>query len=259
MTDKIHHLKKYGAGFPVVLLHGFGEDSTIWNNQTEFLKTHYQVIVPDIPGSGASPSLQGDALIEDYASHLKDLLDKENIHQCIMLGHSMGGYITLAFAEKYADKLKAFGLIHSTAFADSSEKKEVRKRGIETIKEYGAYPFLKTTIPGLFGEAFRRENSRAIDKLTEAGKNFNAETLVMYYRAMMLRPDRTHVLRESRVPVLFVTGAEDKAAPVNDLLQQVHLPQVSYFHVLKNAAHMGMLESASHVNRFIGDFVHESI
>lgn len=253
------HFKKYGEGFPVVLLHGFGEDGAIWKEQASYLKEYFQVLVPDLPGSGQSSLLYGDIMIDDYADEIKKLLDKEQIHQCIMLGHSMGGYITLAFAEKYPQYLKAFGLVHSTAFADSDEKKEIRKRGIETIKEYGAYPFLKTTIPNLFGENFKKTNAKVVNDLIEAGNNFTTEALMQYYRAMMLRPDRTYILKESKVPVLFIIGTEDKAAPVNDLMQQVHLPQVSYFHVLKNTGHMGMLESAEHVNTFISDFAHENI
>ena len=251
--------RKESNGFPIVLLHGFGEDGSIWDLQIDFLKNDFEIIIPDLPGSGKSEMLYGNILIEDYADCIKALLDDGKIENCIMLGHSMGGYVTLAFAEKYPAYLKGFGLIHSTAFTDSDEKKEIRKRSIETIKEYGAYNFLKTTTPNLFGEKFKKENPGEVDKLIEAGNNFKGEALMQYYKTMMLRPCRTDVLKQSSVPVLFVMGAEDKAAPVNDLLQQVHLPQVSYFHILENAGHMGIWEAADEMNKFIFEFAHEII
>lgn len=253
--------RKESNGFPVILLHGFGEDGNIWQEQIEFLKKNFQLIVPDLPGSGKSPMLKKgeDVLIDDYANAIKEILDKENIAECIMLGHSMGGYITLAFAEKYPSYLKGFGLIHSTAYADSDEKKEIRKRGIETIEAYGAYNFLKTTIPNLFGEKFKKENPASIEKLIEGGNNFSKESLKEYYKAMMLRPGRTSVLKESNVPVLFICGTEDKAAPLVDLLQQAYLPNVSYFNIVENISHMGMMEDAENINRHIFDFVHEIV
>jgi pimeloyl-ACP methyl ester carboxylesterase len=173
-----------GQGKPVILIHGFGEDGEIWNGQAAFLKDYCMLIIPDLPGSGRSTllSLESEVrslkweeknsatpdsrlqtpdfiLIDDYAACIHELLKYENISSCTMLGHSMGGYITLAFAEKYPSALNAFGLLHSTAFADSEEKKKLRERGIETIEQYGAHAFLKTTIPNLFGKRFKEQNS----------------------------------------------------------------------------------------------------
>jgi len=114
----------------VLLLHGYGEDSQIWNNQIEYLSTHCLLIVPDLPGSGKSsitakgkeewlPNLR----IESLAHSMNEILIAENLAACILLGHSMGGYISLAFAELYPSKILALGLVHSTAYADSDEKK----------------------------------------------------------------------------------------------------------------------------------------
>jgi len=114
-----------GAGKAVVLLHGFGEDSNIFNEQINYLTDYCQLIVPDLPGSGKSAILddsEKEISIDDYARCIHALLQAENINSCIMLGHSMGGYITLSFAELFPQNLLAFGLIHSTAFADSDEK-----------------------------------------------------------------------------------------------------------------------------------------
>jgi len=247
-----------GEGQPVVLLHGFGETGSIWNKQDIVLKKQCRLIIPDLPGSGNSETLQGENIsIEDYAACVNALLNEENIETCIMLGHSMGGYITLAFAEKYPERLKAFGLVHSTAFADNEEKKATRKKGIQMVKEYGGYSFLKNTTPNLFADVFKKEHPEEVNTLIENGQSFPDEALVQYYSAMMNRPDRTSVLSQSKVPVLFIIGTEDVAAPLNDLMQQVHLPEVSHFHIIEGVGHMSMLEAADQLNKFLLDFINE--
>src|SRR5687768_2464498 len=120
-TVAIHYLSE-GEGIPVVLLHGFGEDRRVFENQIAFLKDHCRLIVPDLPGSGKSGVLNGEEVsMISYADCVHALLQHEKIARCILLGHSMGGYITLAFAKKYGEELMGFGLLHSTAFADNEE------------------------------------------------------------------------------------------------------------------------------------------
>lgn len=245
-----------GTGQPVVLLHGFAEDGTIWEEQISFLRQHVLLIVPDLPGSGKSDMLSRETVtIDDYADFVDALLTFERIDKCILLGHSMGGYITLAFAEKYPGKLAAFGFIHSTAFADSDEKKNTRKKGIKLIKEYGVYSFLKNTTPNLFSDHYKKEHPEKVTELIERGRNFSQEALVQYYAAMMNRPDRTDVLRKTNVPVLFIIGTEDIAAPLEDLLKQVSLPKVSSVHIINNAGHMSMWEQPTQLNSHLLAFI----
>ena len=277
--DKNIFYRIEGKGKPVVLIHGFGEDNHIWDAQINFLKEHCLLIVPDLPGSGQSEMLQVSSYqlqvascqlpetdnlqpatisIDDYADCIKALLEHENISSCIILGHSMGGYITLAFAEKYSNLLSGFGLIHSTAFADNEEKKANRLKGIEMMEEYGAYAFLKNMIPNLFFKKFKEANPEKIASLIESAKQFTKKTCQQYYKAMMNRPDRTAILKNSRLPILFIIGKEDVAVPLNDSMQQVSLPQCSYFHILENVGHMGMLEVTDEVNKFLLSFIKES-
>jgi pimeloyl-ACP methyl ester carboxylesterase len=256
-----------GVGKPVIFLHGFGEDGSIFNYQIDFLKEHCLLIIPDLPGSGKSEILQSnihhpvsniqfpEASITDYAKCIHALLQKENIEVCTMIGHSMGGYITLTFAELYPEMLNGFGFIHSTAFADSEEKKQNRLRGIQLIAEYGGYSFLKNTIPNLFGAAFKEQFPEKVEALIEAGKQFSNEALQQYYFAMMNRTDTTAVIKGSKVPVLFILGTEDVAAPLNDVLQQAHLANCSYIHILNNVGHMGMWEATDKVNNHFFNFI----
>lgn len=255
-----------GTGTPVVLLHGFGEDGHIWDGQVAFLQEHCQLIVPDIPGSGNSALLQLPNLpssgqhayvsIDDYADVVHAILQAEGISRCLMLGHSMGGYITLAFAQKYPERLTGFGLVHSTAFADSEEKKQMRGKAIEAIGRYGAQPFLKNTIPNLFGKSFKEKHPEKVSQLINAASGFTAEALQQYYQAMIHRPDRCQVLKSNRLPVLFVMGTEDMAAPMEDVLKQVSLPEISYIHVLPDCGHMGMWEAPDTLNQLLLAFIH---
>ncbi len=261
-----------GKGKPVVLVHGFGEDGEVWKTQVDFLKDQFQLIVPDLPGSGKSDdrnwmtdgsndSRPSSAIhhppfrMDDYADILKSLLDFESVSRCTMIGHSMAGYITLAFAEKYPGYLNAFGLFHSTAYPDSEEKKATRKKGIEFIREYGAFEFLKTTTPNLFSPKTRDERQELVDEQIAGLSNFSAPVLVKYYESMMQRPDRTAVLKEAKVPVLFIMGKYDNAAPLDDVLQQCYLPEKSYIHILHESGHMGMLEEPEKTNRVLKEFL----
>ncbi|MEO6723074.1 MAG: alpha/beta hydrolase [Ferruginibacter sp.] len=248
-----------GKGKPVMLLHGFGEDGDVWNGQVSFLKDHFQLIIPDIPGSGMSEFIQ-DANIETYAEIIKAILDAElnsngTQESISLIGHSMGGYITLAFAEKYPAYLNSFGLFHSSAFADNDEKKQTRLKAIDFIKTNGAHAFLKTSTPALFTKEFTSAQPSRIDELIEAGKIFTSEALIQYYNAMIDRPDRTNILRTFNKPILFIIGEHDTAIPLQASLQQCHIPSRSHVHILKHSAHMGMWEEADKANEIMLEFL----
>ena len=271
-----------GEGKTVVLLHGFAEDGGIWDHQVDFLKDHFRLIVPDIPGSGNS-QLISNADIETYAEIIKVILDTElneapepgrlekpGQNHAIqtgeeplwvagglvtIIGHSMGGYITLAFAEKYPQYLHSFGLFHSSAFADNEEKKLGRAKAIDFIKEQGAAAFLKTSIPGLFTKQFAEKYPARINALVEAGKNFSDAALVQYYEAMIARPDRAAVLQTFPKPILFIMGEFDTAIPLQSSLRQCNLPAQAHVHLLSASAHMGMWEETEKANEILFNFL----
>ena len=256
-----------GKGEPVVLIHGFGEESHIWDRQIAFLQNHCLLIVPDLPGSGLSEIIQPDNLnkesglsisLLDYANVIASILNEESISKCIMIGHSMGGYITLAFEEIFPEMLLKFGLVHSSAIADSEEKKSNRLKGIELMELYGAGPFLKNIIPNLFSATFKKDHSALVSQLIESALTFNTQACQQYYQAMMNRPDRTSLLKGNPKPILFVIGTEDVAAPLVDLLPQIQLPVLPTVHILEGVGHMGMWEATEQLNRFLFDFIHYS-
>ena len=236
-----------GTGRPVILIHGFGEDGDIWKEQIEFLKAHFYFIIPDLPGSGKSEQIT-DMSIEGMAEVIWSIIANEKIKTCSVWGHSMGGYITLALAEKHPGVLNSFALVHSSAFADSEEKKTTRLKAIEFVKRNGAYEFLRTTIPGLFTEQWALQNKVVVEMLVEKSKTFSNEAIIAYYHAMINRPDRTAVLKNFNKPILFIIGEHDKAIPFEQSMQQCYLPDQAYIHIMQNSAHMGMWEEAGKVN-----------
>ena len=247
-----------GQGNPVMLIHGFAEDGSIWNYQVENLKQKFRFIVPDLPGSGPSEMLEGETSISDYADAVKAIADVEINKASIsftMIGHSMGGYVSLAFAEKYPEKLNGIGLFHSTSFADDEQKKDMRNKGIEFIKNNGPAIFLKNTTPNLFSQKTKTENPVLLENLIELSKDFEADPLIQYYEAMRDRPDRSSVLKSFEKPVLFIQGLHDNAVPLKAGLEQAHIAQVTYFEILKNSGHMGMWEEGSKATTVLDNFL----
>lgn len=243
-----------GNGPEVMLVHGFGEDRRIWDKQVEFLSEKYRLILPDLPGSGKSEMIKSpDAGMETFADCLRAMLENEKIRECVMLGHSMGGYVTLAMAERYPEILRGFGLVHSTAFADSEEKTAARKKGMEFMKTHGTVEFLKTTIPGLFHDPVR--NKKEIDELLMRGEQFSAESLCGYYEAMIRRPDRRHVIANARMPFLMVAGCFDIAIPFEQSLMQASVAENTDIQILRKSGHTGMLEEPEKCNRIFGSFL----
>jgi pimeloyl-ACP methyl ester carboxylesterase len=255
--------KILGRGKTVLLLHGFGEDSNVWQPQIDFLQKYFRLLVPDIPGSGQSQFV-ANANIETYAEIIKaiihddiaNLSSGENQDATIsLIGHSMGGYIAIAFADKYPQYLNSFGFFHSSAFADTEEKKEVRKKAIGFIETKGGHAFLKTSIPGLFTKEYAEKNPDKVEGLMEDAKKFTEEALIQYYEAMIARPDRTAVLKNFKHPILFLIGEHDPAVPLQSSLQQCYLPAQSHIKILKHSAHMGMWEETTVANEFLLQFL----
>ncbi len=244
-----------GSGLPVMLLHGFMEDRRIWDTVLAGLENKYQWIIPDLPGSGESVFNTRLQELKDFAELIPAILEQEAIGDIVLIGHSMGGYIAMAFTEKYPDSIKALGLFHSSSYEDTVEKKESREKNIRFIEKNGTTLFLAQAIPALFSENFQSAHPDEIKKWVDRAAGFKPEALTQYLEAMKRRPATTSVLASVTKPVLFIMGVEDKAVPLKDSLEQCHLTGISYIHILTHTAHMGMIEESSlcniHLDRFL--------
>ena len=248
---------KTGAGPAVILLHGFGEDHHIFNSTVAMLEKTYTVYTPDLLGTGMSSinTFPSNFSIEYLADSIAALLQHEKIENCTLLGHSMGGYVTVAFAKKYPQYLKGFGLLHSTALPDTPIKIENRLRGITFIQKFGAASFLETTAANLFGSFTQKNHPQIITDFIQSIPAFSNEALTHYYQAMMARPDVTSFLETTSLPVLYILGDQDMPVALEDTLPQTKMPKRAYLYVLENCGHMGMLEQPIHFNKAVLDFL----
>ena len=250
--------RKAGSGKPVMLVHGFAEDGSIFDNLVEDLSKSMLLIIPDLPGSGQSAFNEQLSSMEDFAEALHMIITAEELKQCNMIGHSMGGYITLAFAERHPEMLTAFGLFHSSALADDEEKIATRRKGIRFIREHGSQKFLNEATPKLFSDITNEQHPEIIAETLDKFSNFDPNALVQYYDAMITRPDRRHVLKNARKSVLLILGQHDNAVPFNKGLEQAHIPEICYIHVCKTSGHMGMLEEPEFCIRAVQEFVEQA-
>lgn len=244
-----------GTGQTLFLIHGFAEDHSIWEYQVSALKKDFQLIIPDLPGSGKSPYHPGFSSLEDFADCIRVIAEREQRAGFALVGHSMGGYVTLAFGEKYPDRLSGIGLFHSTAFPDTEEKKSARRKSIEFINQHGSAPFIRQSVRNLFSDPFKKKFPDEVSEIVERFSQFDPRSLVRYYETMIIRPDRTRVLQNFHGPVLFIIGEQDKAVPLEDSLHQCHLPLRAHIHILEDAAHMGMLEDPAGSTEKLADFM----
>ncbi len=233
-----------GRGLPLVLLHGFCEDHAVWLPWAKPLAEKVKLIMPDLPGFGTTPLPDSLHQLTDYAAWLHELLCQEQVTSCLMMGHSMGGYIALAYAAQYPSALCGLGLFHSSALADDEAKRRERQRVADFVMKQGAEPFVAELIPKLFADEYPNRHGRQWTQWKEHCLQCStAEGIVRASLAMMQRPDRTEVLRQATYPILFLIGQEDKVLPPYRVLPQTLLPERSLVKLLPGVGHMGMFEA----------------
>lgn len=232
-----------GKGNVVVLIHGFCEDKSVWSAISKELSSQYRVIAIDLPGFGNSGVPQHENMtIKEMAREVHELLSSLNLERYIMIGHSLGGYVTLAYADLHPERLAGMGLFHSSAYADTQPKRENRDKVIRFVKEHGTTPFIKGFFSGLFAESNRNKCRDVITALTEKANAIDPEGIIMATRAMRDREESIDVLENANYPILFVIGKEDPAVEFNASMKQCQLPSDAVIHLYDNVGHMGMFE-----------------
>ncbi|MFT2007251.1 alpha/beta fold hydrolase [Pontibacter sp. 13R65] len=243
-----------GSGHTIVFLHGFCESKQVWEAFTQPLQQHFRVIALDLPGHGNNTQNNSSYSMESMAEDVKQQLDELGVQQCLLVGHSMGGYVTMAFAEKYEDRLKGLCLFHSSALPDTDEKKENRNKTIGYVEQHGVDNFINPFIEPLFFRGNREKLKNEIELMKTIGKQTPQKVITGALAAMRDRPDRTQVLQELAIPVQFIFGKEDGAVPLEKALEQCHLPYNSTVHFLGQTGHMGMFERKTETQQALQKF-----
>lgn len=242
-----------GKGKVIVLLHGFTESSKIWGELAFRLSEKFRVVCIDLPGHGKSDTLAGVHSMELVAQVVLAVLKKLRIGRCIMVGHSMGGYATLAFAEQYPEKLKGFGLFHSHCFPDTEEEKKNRDRTIDIVGQ-DKFGFMAQFIPGLFPAEVHKKYAKQIEKLIQRASKMSKEGVIAALEGMKGRKDQSELLKTTKLPVLFILGLRDAKAPKARLWEMVSLPERSQALILRDCGHMGYIEAPEETFRAIHHF-----
>jgi pimeloyl-ACP methyl ester carboxylesterase len=244
-----------GEGPVVVLLHGYCETHWIWHSLSERLKRNHRVILIDLPGFGHSTLDRTNFTFTDIAQDIHRLLKEINVDNHVLIGHSMGGYISLAYASLFPDFLNGLGLFHSTVFEDSSEKKENRSKLVEFVENNGVKPFIKTFIPSLFSPKNVERLGNVIDQLRMMADEIMAESVTSYARAMRDRESSVSIMASFDKPVMFIVGEDDPSVPLAKSMEQVTLPQQCHFLRLPGTGHMGMFEQPERTELFVERFL----
>ena len=178
------------------------------------------------------------------------------VDRCILAGHSLGGYVSLALLEKYPEMVEGIGMINSTAYADSEDKKRSRDNVILFVEKHGMEKFIDAFVPQLFYSDNREHLKKEIEELLSISRTTPQETLIAYTRAMQQRKDRLQVLSHFKKPILYIAGEEDGTIPLADAQEQVKTLTNYELHVLEKASHMAPFEKAEESIEAVRHFVH---
>lgn len=222
---------------PLVLLHGFTEDHRIWKGVFPSLGDQYALILPDLPGSGAS-AFEPNMTIDQMAEVVVHWLDSLSIAEATVVGHSMGGYVALAMARQYPQRVTALGLCASHPYADSEEKSLLRNRTISLINEKGSSHFLTAFLPGLFAPHNLPTQTAAIEELRALNAEFLPGAHQMQLAAMRDRRDHSAWLASWEKPFGLLLGADDPLIPAALQFEMATLAPQTYFRRISGAGHM---------------------
>jgi pimeloyl-ACP methyl ester carboxylesterase len=239
-----------------VLIHGYCEDHTLWDDFAAALAQEYRVLRPDLPGFGRSPRQMAPSL-DSLAQAVHQWLGQLGVARPVWVGHSLGGYVGLAYAQAHPQQLAGLGLFHSSALADTDERKAARTQVMAQVRANGVEPFLNTLVPNLFAPANREACRPVIERLVAQGRSLDPEAVAETAAAMRDRPDRTAVLASLACPALFIVGRQDGAVPLEASLRQIHLPPNSTVHLLDQVGHMGMYEAPARTLAAVAAFAQD--
>ena len=209
-----------GKGSAVVLLHGFLENQTMWKDLAPILSQKNRVITIDLLGHGATECLGYIHSMEDNAEIVKAVLSHLRIRKAIFVGHSMGGYVALAFAELNPATIKGLVLLNSTSKEDSEERKHNRDRAIKAVKQ-NYVNFVRLSIANLFSENNRERLEKKIENVKIEALKTPLQGIVASLEGMKIRKDRGFILHESGFPKLLILGIKDGVLIYKDNLTQI--------------------------------------
>lgn len=243
-----------GKGRVVVLLHGFLGSHQIWESTIQSLSKSFRVIAIDLPGHGNTDCFGYVHTMELLAKSVKAVMDSLRLKKYVIIGHSMGGYAGLAFADMYPDNLKGLCLYHSSAYADSDEKKRDRTRSIKVVKANHKI-FTTEVIKNLFATKNFKYLKDEISFAQKIAAKTSKQSIIAALEGMKDRPHRDMILGLAHFPVMMVIGEHDNVLPSEQLFEQADLIKNKHILYLEHDGHMGFLESPKQSNAALKKFL----
>lgn len=243
-----------GKGRAVVLLHGFLGSHEIWNDTSKNLSKSYRVIAIDLPGHGKTPNFGYAHSMDLMAKCVKAVMDSLKLKRYVIIGHSMGGYVALAFADLFPDQVAGLCLYHSTGYPDSPEKKKDRLRAVNAVKS-DRNLYTKNTIKNLFAQKNLKYLKKEVSFATKIAKGTGRRGIIAALYGMKDRPGRDIILGVVEYPIMMVIGEHDNVLPHEQLMEQARTikhPSILY---LEHDGHFGFLESPRTSEKWLRKFL----
>jgi pimeloyl-ACP methyl ester carboxylesterase len=240
-----------GKGTTIVLLHGFLENKNMWTEFVSDFSKKNRVITIDLLGHGETECLGYIHTMENNADVVYEVLSHLRIRKAVIVGHSMGGYVALAFAELYPDTIKAFVLLNSTSRADSEERKMNRDRAVKAVKQNYAN-FIRLSIGNLFSEDNREKLSIEIEKVKTEALKTPLQGIVASLEGMKTRKDREVLLHLTTYPKVIILGEKDPVMNYNETIQQIESTKVQL--ITFPDGHMSHIENKNELKKILLNF-----
>lgn len=240
-----------GKGTTIVFLHGFLENKKMWDDFVPEFSKKFRVITIDLLGHGNTEPLGYIHSMEDNADMVHAVLSELKIRKAVFIGHSMGGYVALAFAELYADNVKGIVLLNSTSRADSDERKANRDRAIKAVKQ-NYTNFVRLSIANLFSENNRERLASEIENVKTEALKTPLQGIVASLEGMKTRKDREVILHFANYPILLVLGKNDPVLNYEESIEQIENTSVKL--LTFNDGHMSWIENFEELKKNLSVF-----
>lgn len=247
-----------GMGRPIVLIHGYPFNRSLWDEQVAALSSSYRVIAPDLRGFGDSDASDGTSTMNRLAEDVASLMDHLEIPRAAIAGLSMGGYVTLAFYKQFPARSRALILADTRAQADTEESKQTRAQQAEKALSEGMAGIADAMLPKLLTPETVSKRPEIVKRVRDMMLKTKPEGAAAALHGMAQRDDQTELLSKISVPTLIVVGADDAITPVADSKKMHQLIRGSRLAVFENAGHVSNLERTESFNESLLGFLRES-
>lgn len=243
------------GSLPIIFLHGYPFDKTMWKGQLDFLKSSYRVIACDIRGFGKSTDEESTLSIDLFGNDLIQFMDNLNIDKAIVCGLSMGGYIALNVMERFPSHFEALILCDTQCIADTTEGKEKRYKIIEEIEADGVTDFNEGFIKNVFHKDSITNKTELVEQLRSVVFSNSKKIITKGFTALAEHSETCSTLSEIGIPTLIICGREDQVTPLaQSEFMNKHIKN-SILHIIDNAGHVSNLEQPKEFNKYLSEFL----